>query len=121
MTLAGGLCGRAWLGSTFGSSPETMKVRSLVPRGLAVPGDCAPLMTLPSHMCTPTLDVVSMPLSIDLNLPEDRVGPRPRRRSKRVWVGGTAIGDGAPVSVQSMCTTLTHDVDPTIRQIERLQ
>ena len=60
-------------------------------------------------------------MSIDLNLPEDRVGPRPRRKSKRVWVGGTAVGDGAPVSVQSMCTTLTHDVDATIRQIERLQ
>src|SRR5437762_3520925 len=60
-------------------------------------------------------------MSVDLNLPEDRVGPRPRRKSKRVWVGGTAIGDGAPVSVQSMCTTLTHDVDATIRQIERLQ
>ena len=59
-------------------------------------------------------------MSVDLNLPEDRVGPRARRKSKRVWVGGTAIGDGAPVSVQSMCTTLTHDVDATIRQIERL-
>src|SRR4029077_18909825 len=60
-------------------------------------------------------------MSVDLNLPEDRMGPRPRRKSKRAWVGGTAIGDGAPVSVQSMCTTLTHDVDATIRQIERLQ
>ena len=62
-----------------------------------------------------------MPLSLDLNLPADRVGPRPRRASKRVWVGGVAIGDGAPVAVQSMCTTLTHDVDATIRQIEQLQ
>ncbi len=61
------------------------------------------------------------PLSVDLNLPEDRVGPRPRRASKRVWVGGVPIGDGAPIAVQSMCTTLTHDVDATIRQIERLQ
>src|SRR5256712_4445902 len=60
-------------------------------------------------------------MRVDLNLPEDRVGPRPRRKSKRVWVGGTAIGDGAPVAVQSMCTTLTHDVDATIRQIELLQ
>src|SRR5437773_3339101 len=60
-------------------------------------------------------------MSVDLNLPEDRVGPRPRRKSKRVWVGGTAVGGGAPISVQSMCTTLTHDVDATIRQIERLQ
>ena len=61
------------------------------------------------------------PLSLDLNLPADRVGPRPRRASKRVWVGGVAIGDGAPIAVQSMCTTLTHDVDATIRQIEQLQ
>jgi (E)-4-hydroxy-3-methylbut-2-enyl-diphosphate synthase len=61
------------------------------------------------------------PLTVDLNLPEDRVGPRPRRASKRVWVGGVPIGDGAPIAVQSMCTTLTHDVDATIRQIERLQ
>src|SRR3979409_2426038 len=60
-------------------------------------------------------------MSVDIHLLEDRVGPRLRRKSKRVWVGGAAIGDGAPVSVQSMCTTLTHDVDATIRQIERLQ
>jgi len=64
---------------------------------------------------------MATPLSLDLNLPADRVGPRPRRASKRVWVGGVAIGDGAPVAVQSMCTTLTHDVDATIRQIEQLQ
>src|SRR2546428_6002845 len=61
------------------------------------------------------------PMTVDLNLPEDRGGPAPRRRSKRVWVGGTPIGDGAPVAVQSMCTTLTHDVDATIRQIDALQ
>ena len=61
------------------------------------------------------------PLAMDLNLPGEGIGPRPRRASKRVWVGGTAIGDGAPVAVQSMCTTLTHDVDATIRQIELLQ
>jgi (E)-4-hydroxy-3-methylbut-2-enyl-diphosphate synthase len=64
---------------------------------------------------------MNTPISLDLNLPEDRAAPRPRRKSKRVWVGGTAIGDGAPVAVQSMCTTLTHDVDATIRQIEQLQ
>ena len=60
-------------------------------------------------------------MSVDLNLPQDRIGSRQRRASKRVWVGGTAIGDGAPVAVQSMCTTLTHDLDATIRQIEQLQ
>ena len=61
------------------------------------------------------------PLTVDLNLPEDRVGPRARRASKRVWVGGVPIGDGAPIAVQSMCTTLTHDIPATISQIERLQ
>src|SRR2546430_6557595 len=60
-------------------------------------------------------------MKVDLNLPEDRASPRPRRKSKRVWVGGTAIGDGAPVAVQSMGTTLTDDVDAAIRQIELLQ
>ncbi|MGH2451109.1 MAG: flavodoxin-dependent (E)-4-hydroxy-3-methylbut-2-enyl-diphosphate synthase [Candidatus Limnocylindria bacterium] len=60
-------------------------------------------------------------LGVDLNLPEDRLGARPRRPSKRVWVGGTPIGDGAPIAVQSMCTTLTHDLDATVAQIERLQ
>ena len=67
------------------------------------------------------LSLMDAPLAVDFNLPEDRPAPRPRRKSKRVWVGGTAIGDGAPVAVQSMCTTLTHDVDATIRQIEQLQ
>src|SRR5438093_13108449 len=70
---------------------------------------------------SPTLEPMDAPLSVDLNLPEDRPGPRLRRKSKRVWVGGTPIGDGAPVAVQSMCTTLTHDVDATIRQIEAPQ
>src|SRR5437667_12785098 len=60
-------------------------------------------------------------MSVDLNLPEDRASPRPRRKSKRVWVRATAICNAAPVAVQPMCTTLTHDVDATIRQIEQLQ
>ncbi|MDE3113134.1 MAG: flavodoxin-dependent (E)-4-hydroxy-3-methylbut-2-enyl-diphosphate synthase [Chloroflexota bacterium] len=61
------------------------------------------------------------PLKVDLTAPADRPGPRTRRPSKRVYVGGTSIGGDSPVRVQSMCTTLTHDVEATIRQIERLQ
>jgi (E)-4-hydroxy-3-methylbut-2-enyl-diphosphate synthase len=61
------------------------------------------------------------PLRIDLTPPSERPGPRPRRASKRVYVGGTSIGGDAPVRVQSMCTTLTHDLDATIAQIARLQ
>ena len=57
---------------------------------------------------------------INLALTND-VGPRPRRVSKRIYVGGTSIGGGAPIRVQSMCTTLTHEVRATLEQIERLQ
>ncbi|UCC30862.1 MAG: flavodoxin-dependent (E)-4-hydroxy-3-methylbut-2-enyl-diphosphate synthase [Phycisphaerales bacterium] len=35
-------------------------------------------------------------------------------------VGGVGIGGGAPVAVQSMTNTQTHDVDATVRQIRRL-
>jgi (E)-4-hydroxy-3-methylbut-2-enyl-diphosphate synthase len=35
-------------------------------------------------------------------------------------VGGVAIGDGAPISVQSMTTTQTADADATLGQIARL-
>ncbi len=36
-------------------------------------------------------------------------------------VGGIPIGGGAPVSVQSMTTTKTHDVEATLEQIGRLR
>ena len=44
----------------------------------------------------------------------------PRERTRRVSVGGVAVGGGAPVSVQSMCTTPTSDVDATLAQVGRL-
>ena len=43
-----------------------------------------------------------------------------RDKTKRIKVGGVAIGGGAPVSVQSMCCTKTQDVDATLRQISAL-
>ncbi|SES40130.1 flavodoxin-dependent (E)-4-hydroxy-3-methylbut-2-enyl-diphosphate synthase [Lentzea albida] len=43
-----------------------------------------------------------------------------RRPSRRLQVGTVAVGDGAPVSVQSMTTTVTVDVDATLRQIAEL-
>jgi (E)-4-hydroxy-3-methylbut-2-enyl-diphosphate synthase len=61
---------------------------------------------------------VDAPITLRLR---DEIGPRPRRPSKRLWVGGVPIGGGAPIAVQSMTTTLTHDVAGTIRQIEELQ
>ncbi len=47
-------------------------------------------------------------------------GPR-RRVSRRVVVGDVAVGGGAPVSVQSMTTAPTHQVDATLQQIAALQ
>ncbi|NUR31483.1 MAG: flavodoxin-dependent (E)-4-hydroxy-3-methylbut-2-enyl-diphosphate synthase, partial [Catenulispora sp.] len=44
----------------------------------------------------------------------------PRRISRQLNVGGVPVGGGAPVSVQSMTTTLTADVNSTLRQIAEL-
>jgi (E)-4-hydroxy-3-methylbut-2-enyl-diphosphate synthase len=44
----------------------------------------------------------------------------PRRKSLRIDVGGVPVGDGAPVSVQSMTTTKTADVNATLQQIAEL-
>ena len=44
----------------------------------------------------------------------------PRRPTRRIHVGDVAIGGGAPVSVQSMTTTKTGDVEGTLVQIYAL-
>ena len=44
-----------------------------------------------------------------------------RRRSRRVYDGSVAVGDGAPVSVQSMTNTPTADVAATVAQIRSLE
>ena len=41
-----------------------------------------------------------------------------RRASRRVHVGDVPVGDGAPISVQTMTNTLTSDAKATIKQIE---
>ena len=43
-----------------------------------------------------------------------------RRATRRVDVGGVPVGAGAPISVQSMTTTKTADVDATLEQIYAL-
>jgi (E)-4-hydroxy-3-methylbut-2-enyl-diphosphate synthase len=43
-----------------------------------------------------------------------------RRITRRLMVGSVPVGDGAPISVQSMTTTKTHDVDATLAQIYAL-
>ncbi len=44
----------------------------------------------------------------------------PRRQSNAVCLGQVQVGGGAPVSIQSMCTTDTRDWRETSKQIERL-
>ncbi|NUP46961.1 MAG: flavodoxin-dependent (E)-4-hydroxy-3-methylbut-2-enyl-diphosphate synthase, partial [Catenulispora sp.] len=44
----------------------------------------------------------------------------PRRISRALNIGGVPVGGGAPVSVQSMTTTLTADVNATLQQIAQL-
>ncbi len=43
-----------------------------------------------------------------------------RHKTRRIQLGSVAVGGGAPVSVQSMCSTDTRDVAATLSQIDRL-
>ncbi len=44
----------------------------------------------------------------------------PRRKTRQVKVGPVAIGGDAPVSIQSMTSTYTYDIDKTVAQINQL-
>ncbi|GIJ45845.1 4-hydroxy-3-methylbut-2-en-1-yl diphosphate synthase (flavodoxin) 1 [Virgisporangium aliadipatigenens] len=44
----------------------------------------------------------------------------PRRPSRQIMVGNVPVGGGAPVSVQSMTTTNTADINGTLQQIAEL-
>ncbi|MHB8377884.1 MAG: flavodoxin-dependent (E)-4-hydroxy-3-methylbut-2-enyl-diphosphate synthase [Dehalococcoidia bacterium] len=46
---------------------------------------------------------------------------QPPRESRPVHVGDVQIGGGAPVAVQSMCSTDTADVKATVEQLHRLK
>ena len=44
----------------------------------------------------------------------------PRKRTRQIQVGSVAVGGDAPISVQSMTTTKTHDIGSTLQQIAEL-
>jgi (E)-4-hydroxy-3-methylbut-2-enyl-diphosphate synthase len=44
-----------------------------------------------------------------------------RRKSRQIQVGNVPIGGNAPITVQSMTTTYTRDVEATVAQIRRLE
>ncbi|GHC75373.1 4-hydroxy-3-methylbut-2-en-1-yl diphosphate synthase (flavodoxin) 2 [Nocardiopsis terrae] len=60
-------------------------------------------------------------MTIDLGIPA--TPPRPlatRRKTRQIMVGNVPVGGDAPVSVQSMTTTRTSDVNATLQQIAEL-
>ncbi|WP_327044551.1 flavodoxin-dependent (E)-4-hydroxy-3-methylbut-2-enyl-diphosphate synthase [Microbispora sp. NBC_01189] len=60
-------------------------------------------------------------MSVDLGIPAVRNRPIATRRvSRQIMVGSVPVGGDAPVSVQSMTTTLTADVNATLQQIAEL-
>jgi (E)-4-hydroxy-3-methylbut-2-enyl-diphosphate synthase len=44
-----------------------------------------------------------------------------RRKSRQIHVGSVPVGGDAPITVQSMTNTLTHDVGATVAQIKALE
>jgi (E)-4-hydroxy-3-methylbut-2-enyl-diphosphate synthase len=59
--------------------------------------------------------------AVNLGMPATPPPPlAPRRQSRQIMVGSVPVGGGAPVSVQSMTTTLTADVNATLQQIAEL-
>ncbi|MDH6144817.1 (E)-4-hydroxy-3-methylbut-2-enyl-diphosphate synthase [Kitasatospora sp. GP30] len=59
--------------------------------------------------------------AISLGIPSLPLKPLATRRvSRQIMVGNVPVGGDAPVSVQSMTTTLTADVNATLQQIAQL-
>lgn len=59
--------------------------------------------------------------SVSLGMP---AGPppvlAPRRKTRQFQVGAVGVGSESPISVQSMTTTKTHDINATLQQIAEL-
>jgi (E)-4-hydroxy-3-methylbut-2-enyl-diphosphate synthase len=59
--------------------------------------------------------------AVSLGMPAAPPAPlAPRRKSRQLNVGGVLVGGDAPVSVQSMTTTLTANINKTLQQIAEL-
>ena len=62
-----------------------------------------------------------MSIPISLGMPEAPAPVlAPRRPTRKIKVGKVEVGGDAPVSVQSMCTTPTTDINATLQQIAAL-
>ena len=58
--------------------------------------------------------------AISLGMPSVPTKLADRRHSRKIQVGSVAVGGDAPVSVQSMTTTVTADIGATLQQIAEL-
>lgn len=62
-----------------------------------------------------------MSTPIGLGLPEAPLPVlAPRRKTRQLKVGSVGVGSDHPISVQSMTTTKTHDINGTLQQIAQL-
>jgi (E)-4-hydroxy-3-methylbut-2-enyl-diphosphate synthase len=65
-----------------------------------------------------------MAIPVSLGMPGVPPGPppvlAPRRPTRKISVGSVDVGGDAPISVQSMCTTPTTDINATLQQIAEL-
>jgi (E)-4-hydroxy-3-methylbut-2-enyl-diphosphate synthase len=59
-------------------------------------------------------------MTVDLGMPAVSELLAERRKTRQLALGGVGVGSDHPVSVQSMTTTLTADVDATLQQIAEL-
>ncbi|MEO2105978.1 MAG: flavodoxin-dependent (E)-4-hydroxy-3-methylbut-2-enyl-diphosphate synthase, partial [Actinomycetota bacterium] len=64
--------------------------------------------------------VTSLPVLSTAPAPPEHLTPPARRETRQIDVGGVKVGGGAPISVQSMTTTPTHDINATLQQIAAL-
>lgn len=64
---------------------------------------------------------VNMPVALGIPaVKEPEAVLAPRRKTRQIQVGNVKVGGDAPVSVQSMTTTKTHDIGATLQQIAEL-
>lgn len=82
---------------------------------MAIIGGAVPELESPAVATSLPLHIASAP---DAEPAHDQ--PPARRHTRQVHVGPVPVGGGAPVSVQSMTTTATHDVNATLQQIAEL-
>ncbi|MBY6540915.1 flavodoxin-dependent (E)-4-hydroxy-3-methylbut-2-enyl-diphosphate synthase [Rhodococcus sp. BP-349] len=62
-----------------------------------------------------------MEVTVGLGMPAGPVPVlTPRRKTRQLQVGSVGVGSDSPISVQSMCTTKTHDINSTLQQIAEL-